>query len=136
VSKLLREGDIIELRPGHRVYMRLPAHFIYANRVGVFDKLAKTEVTIGAPQGGMDTAWVAGRYVVTATAMKGGGTAHGPHDVYPDGHHVKAERMDEDDRTVVEFYQTGCFTAMIPDIEPVGRAKATWHEAPTEETPR
>lgn len=131
-QRLLREGDVIELRTGHTVYMKLPTHFVYTNRQGCFDELAKTEVTIGDAKNGMSTDWIAGRYVVTGTSYEGGGTGMGSHDVYPDGHYVKAEKLetsDRDHRTKVSFYQTGCFTAMIADIRPIGRAVARWEVA-------
>lgn len=133
----LTEGDVIELKSGHTVYVRLPMHFVYANRKGVFDELAETEVTIGHDKLGMNTDWLAGRYIVTATGMQGGGTGHGPHDVYPDGHHVTAEKIPADGidgigqpRTKVSFYQSGAFTAMIRDIRPIGRARAKWELEP------
>lgn len=132
-ERLLREGDIIELREGHEVYVDLPKHFVYANRRGCFDELASTEVVIGENKGGMDTGWLAGRYVVVRTAVEGGGIGHGPHDVFPDGHRVTAERLEDDRRLYapprVSFYQTGSFTAMIEAIEPVGRATAVWQDA-------
>ena len=58
-----------------------------------------------------------GEFVVLDTKMEGGGTGHGPHDVYPDGHHVFCKRMKDGkyDKNGVEvdFYQSGSFTAMI-----------------------
>ncbi len=129
--KLLKPGDIVELKRGHEVYVELPAHFCYSNREGTFDELARTEVTIGKPKGGMDTEWLAGRYVVTSVAEDGGGTGMGDRDVYPSGHHVHCEKLQRsrhDSRVKVDFYQTGCFTAMIKEIEPVGRAVARWEE--------
>ena len=44
---MLKEGDIVELTDGHTVYARIPAHFAYSNRIGCFDEVVKTEVTIG-----------------------------------------------------------------------------------------
>lgn len=51
-------------------------------------------------------------FVVKRTAFEGGGTAHGPHDVYPDGHHVWARPEDGGDE--IDFYQSGCFTNTVP----------------------
>ena len=117
----LKEGDIIELKEGHSVYAKIPEHFVYSNRKGSF-KLVRSKVDIGG-----EFAYLAGRYVVYKTTYDGGGTGHGPHDVYPDGHHVFCERIDN--RSVkVDFYQSGAFTAMIKDIEPVGHAKLQWVE--------
>jgi hypothetical protein len=50
------------------------------------------------------------RWSVSEVKLTGGGTAHGPHDVYPDGHHVKAENQKG---MTLEFYQSGCFTGVI-----------------------
>lgn len=47
---------------------------------------------------------------VTATSFSGGGTAHGPRDTYPAGHHVMAVCVDR----TLRFYQTGCFNGMLP----------------------
>ena len=49
--------------------------------------------------------------------MSGGGTGHGPGDVYYDGWHITALRLREhrlDSEWEISFYQTGSFTAMIP----------------------
>lgn len=120
---LLKEGDVIKLEGGHRVYARLPKHCIYKNTVGVFDQIAGTEVTIGEPKNGLDTNFFAGRYVVTKTARDGGGGG-GCGNFFPNGHHVFCRHVTLP--IEVDFYQTGCFTAMNPDILPVGRATNTW----------
>lgn len=111
---------MIDLCAGHRVYADVPEHFAFINCRGVFDKLAHTDVLIGG-----ELAYLAGRYIVYKTFMGGGGTGMGPHDVFPDGHHVFCERADNP-LIRVDFYQTGCFTAMIRDITPVGRAERRW----------
>jgi hypothetical protein len=118
-SKLLQEGDIIELNEHHKVYALVPKHFLYGNRRGDFT-LAHGEVHLGSE----NFDYLRGRYIVTKTVMDGGGTGHGPHDVYPDGHHVYCESLDGSQR--VDFYQSGCFTCMIVNIEPVGRAEKKW----------
>ena len=53
-------------------------------------------------------------YVVTNTAMTGGGTGHGAGDVYPDGHRVTARKILRKDTLgdKKEFYQTGAFNGM------------------------
>ena len=119
---MLQEGDIIELHEGHKVYATVPMHFLYSNKRRVFDQTAKGAVVIGG-----ELAYLAGRYVVYKTSHDGGGTGHGPHDVYPDGHHVFAERLD-DPSVKVDFYQSGSFTAMLPDLQAVGRAVRRWAE--------
>lgn len=67
-----------------------------------------------------DTSIFEGEYRVVATAEDGRGTGMGPHDVFPNGHHVFCEKKD-DPNIFVDFYQTGCFTAMIEpeEIEPL-----------------
>lgn len=119
---MLQEGDIIELQEGHKVYATVPMHFLYYNKRGVFDQTAKGDVVIGG-----ELAYLAGRYVVYKTSHDGGGTGHGPNDVYPSGHHVFAERLD-DPSVKVDFYQSGCFTAMLPDLKAVGKAVRKWAE--------
>lgn len=118
---MLQEGDIIELKEGHQVYADVPEHFLYTNRRGSF-ALAHGEVTIGG-----ELAYLAGRYVVYKTSFEGGGSAMF-NDYYPDGHHVYCERLD-DHSVKVDFYQSGAFTAVIKDIEPVSRATRRWVEA-------
>lgn len=68
--------------------------------------------------------------LVTKTCLTGGGTGHGGHDIYPDGHSVryvvlplrqakslmngrKVKNLDLDSLSSGQFYQTGCFTNMI-----------------------
>lgn len=71
------------------------------------------------------------KFVVTYTAMGGGGTGHGPHDVYPDGWNVTAQTLKDDgnydpDGLKVQFYQSGCFRCMITDVDPIGKMKAVY----------
>lgn len=99
-TSLLKVGDIIRLEPGHTVYT--------SRGRGVTRTITKQ---------------TAGNYIVEDTKSDGGGYGHGPHDYYPNGHHVFCVSVDGKRR--VDFYQTGCFTAMIRDIKPVGKAKKT-----------
>jgi hypothetical protein len=50
-------------------------------------------------------------YIVTHTEFTGGGTGHGPHDVYPNGHYVTARKIQRNLElgSVRKFYQSGCF---------------------------
>lgn len=66
-----------------------------------------------------DTSIFEGEYRVVATAEDGGGMDYS---FYPNGHHVFCEKKD-DPNVFVDFYQTGCFTAMIEpkEIKPVNR---------------
>lgn len=124
-DSLLQPGDVIELSAGHSIYADVPKHFVIANRIGNYEPTHHA-ITIGEPLKGFDTAVFAGRYVVIRTASEGGGTGHGPGDVFPNGHHVFCQGLRNEAR--VDFYQTGCFTAMIPDIHPCGRAECSWRE--------
>ena len=128
--EMLEEGDIIEINNGHTVYTDIPEHFAFSNRKGVFNKTIHTKVVIGG-----EFSYLAGRYVVYKTSRDGGGSGTGPSDVYPDGHHVFCERLE--DRLKVDFYQSGSFTAMIEAIDPVGHAVRQWVELPDggDETP-
>jgi len=67
-------------------------------------------------------------YVVERCAMEGGGTGHGSHDVYPDGWHVIARRLSNKNNydpkgKTIDFYQSGCFTNLKPEVEIVGKMK-------------
>ena len=119
--KLLEEGDIIELKEGYDIYASVPEHFIFNNRRGSF------LITHAAIRICGEMAYFAGRYVVYKVNSEGGGKGHGSNDSYPDGHHVFCERID-DPTVKVDFFQSGCFTATIKNIEPVGKAKLRWCE--------
>lgn len=113
--KFLKEGDVIEISGEHQVYASVPRHFLYSDCLGDFT-MEKALVSVAVMY------WLAGRYIVVKTTVDGGGTGHGPGDVYPDGHHVFCEN----EKFKIEFYQSGSFRGMITDIKPVGRAKRTW----------
>lgn len=77
-------------------------------------------------------------YLVVGTHYSGGGTGHGPHDVYPDGWKISYVEMpeksldtsedgvqltpEEVDGETPHFYQSGCFTTYIDPkhIEKIG----------------
>lgn len=63
-----------------------------------------------------DSSVFAGKYIVDYAFSDGGGSTHDGG--YPSGHHVFCHKID-DPSISVDFYQTGCFTAMIPDITPI-----------------
>ena len=82
--------------------------------------------------GVLKTGNMAGNYVVICTEYGGGGTGHGPHDVYPDGHQVFARKLGRNGKfnkrgLAVNFYQSGCFTAMIDkkDVKFFGKHERT-----------
>lgn len=78
--------------------------------------------------GAHDLSRATAKFVVEAANMQGGGTGHGPCDVYPDGWHVRARRLNKDGSydpkgEVICFYMSGCFTCMIEpkDVQIVGK---------------
>lgn len=119
MSNILQMGDIIELNSNHCVYAMIPKHFAYSNCKGDWD-LVKYDVSLD----NKNFAYLQGKYVVIQTKMTGGGTGHGPHDVYPDGHYVTCKNLKNDFE--VSFYQTGCFNVMNPNIVPIGKATQSW----------
>ncbi len=70
-------------------------------------------------------------YVVEHAEISGGGTGHGPHDVFPDGWLVQARKLNPDTtynpkEELIEFYQSGCFTDLIKTVEVVGKMEKTF----------
>lgn len=118
VNKFLETGDVVEIEQGMKIGAKVPKHFCFSNRVGDYE-LCHYTFTVAN-----QFAYFAGKYVVTHTALDGGGTGHGPHDVYPNGHHVHCINLDNPN-LVIDFYQSGCFTHTIKDIVPIGKATAT-----------
>lgn len=110
----LQRGDIIMLTKEHMVYASIPEHFIYSNRRGSWELTNSNVQLVG------NFEYLQGKYIVISTSSKGGGTGHGPHDVYPDGWNVVCQS--ECGAHEVSFYQSGCFTAMITNILPIGKA--------------
>ena len=68
-----------------------------------------------------------GEFVVVKTNVEGGGSGMGFNDTYPDGYKVYCKRLCDgefDEKgTEVSFYQIGCFSAMIKNIEVVKKIK-------------
>ena len=112
----LEEGDIIELTKGMEVYADIPEHFVYSNKRGSF-KLTHHNVIIDD-----EFDYIAGKYVVTKTVSDGG--CDDPMNYYPAGHHVYCANVDRSIK--VDFYQSGCFSATIKNIKPIGKAKLEW----------
>ena len=110
---MLQEGDVIELKLGMEIYADIPRHFVYSNRRGDFSMI-HANVTLS---GQFD--YLCGKYIVIKTLMDGGGPSDDGG--YPDGWHVFCVKADEEN-VKVDFYQSGFFTAMIENIEPVGKA--------------
>jgi hypothetical protein len=104
-------GDVFLLKEGQKVF------FTGYRKQGLDVTLERTE-----------------RYVVYKTTHDGGGTGHGMHDIYPDGHHVWCEQLDVIKPLRVNFYQSGCFRNMYPDLEIIGTAKKMWVFTPKKGT--
>jgi hypothetical protein len=119
MKKLLEEGDAFELKRGHTVYTSLPEHLACDNRAGVWDKMAVATLDIGDRDGVLNTDYLKGEYVVVKTSDDSSGAAHGVHDAHSCGHHVWARKSDNP-LINVDFYQTGDFTAVNPDIVATG----------------
>lgn len=122
----LQEGDVIEITEGDEFYADIPKHFAYSDAKGVFDEFAHTRVVCEKELG-----YLQGRYVVCKAEDDGG---CGGMDPYPDGWHVFCERLK--DGVKIDFYQSGSFTAMMPDKQAVGKAeRSKWKESgiPAEE---
>ncbi len=117
--KQLKKSDIIRINEGHRVYYSIPERH---SPFGCRKVLIHRDVVVGNKCDGINTDFLKGEYVVTKTVVEGGGCGHGPYDIYPDGHHVFCTKID-DPSISIDFYQSGCFTAMITDIRPIGRMK-------------
>lgn len=117
---LLEEGDVINLTEEHRVYGMVPEREVFDNC-----KKSKKMTHYEAPIKKFKN--LVGEYFVYKTAYEGGGTGHGPYDVYPDGHHVYCRKV-ENKSVEVDFYQTGSFTCMIEKgtIKPIGKMKCSW----------
>ena len=70
-------------------------------------------------------------YVVVRAELEGGGTGHGPHDIFPGGWHITARMLQEDGSydpkmDVIEFYQSGCFTNMKEEVKIIDKMEQTY----------
>ena len=67
-----------------------------------------------------DTSMYIGEYEVIDTKTEGGGIqrSFSGEIQYPYGYHVFCKKID-DNSINIDFYQTGCFTAMIEEIKPI-----------------
>lgn len=111
----LKVGDIIYLDKEHVVYGKLKEKLVYSNKRNS-NKIIRTEVHL------KDFPIFCGKYVVVKTSFEGGDPD--PRDPYPNGHHVYCQKLS--DGLEVDFYQSGCFSAMIKNIDVIGRAKNKW----------
>lgn len=136
-ENFLQEGDVITIKAGMNVSTQVPEMFVYSNRRDS-KKLTTTTVKVGEVLDNgngetFNTKKFAGSYVVEKTEFTGGGTGHGPGDVYPDGHHVTATKLKKDNQysatgIQVQFYQSGAFNCMVlpSEIQPEGQMQKSW----------
>jgi len=133
MSRLLRQGDIFEVKVGDEIYANIPEKYVYDNvteRNVTANNLTETEVTVGeifkTSKSKFDTKKFVGDYVVFRTAKEGGGTGHGRHDVFPDGHHITARKLTRKGTyskkgLKISFYQSGCFTVTRENVKVKGK---------------
>lgn len=74
-------------------------------------------------------------YAVLSTTMTGGGTGHGPYDIFPDGHEVTAvllpsisSKPTKPSGGKIRFYQSGCFNQMVDPSHIVLKGKVVREE--------
>jgi hypothetical protein len=84
------------------------------------------EVGCYESEGKVDPTRAKAKFVVERAELEGGGTAHGPYDVYPDGWHITARRLFKNGKynpkgEVIDFYMTGCFNYMIEKVKIVDK---------------
>lgn len=132
---LLKVGDVFELKPGMETYMYLPEKFVYQNKPDSED-FTLTNIRVGeniysvSRKEVFDTSILLGEYVVETAHLTGGGTGHGPHDVYPDGWHISARKLKngkyDPEGMIALFYQSGCFTAMNVNVPVIKTMKMSF----------
>lgn len=110
---LLKEGDVIFIEYGDTFYIELPSHFF--GDIGCWD-IVQDKIVVNSK---FD--WLKGDYIVYKTNLEGGGKGYRFNDNYPNGHCVYCIKANNNN-IKMKFYQTGCFTAMMPNMRPVGRA--------------
>ena len=136
----LKVGDVVDLPVGFKVYATVT--YDYEKWEDVNSDTRKKVKHTGTTQDVVELGkglWVnyahhdnprttakSGEYVVVRASMEGGGTGMGPHDVYPDGHHVTLRKLHQGGSydpsgEKVDFFQGGCFTAQHDEPIPVVR---------------
>jgi TnpA family transposase len=86
--------------------------------------------TITEELGAYDASRITAKFVVEEAKLQGGGTAHGPGDIYPNGWYVRARRLNKDKSynpkgEVICFYMSGCFTCIVElkDLQVIGKMR-------------
>jgi len=108
-KRLLKEGDIIEIKQGDTIRTEVPKHFLYSGKKGNFT-LAKETITICG-----ELSYLAGEYMVTDAFKENGAMFD------KNGWHVFCVKKYDNRQIKIDFYQTGATETVIKDIKPVGR---------------
>mgnify|MGYP007083501466 FL=1 len=124
--KFLSVGDIFILTPGCHIYYRLPEHFAYENRQGVFDKLATTEIIVCGDKNGLNTDFLLGKYVVIDVDVSYSYE-------YPESARVTAQKIFEkklgtigQPNLIVEFDQSDSEHENNNNLRAIGKAKFSY----------
>lgn len=138
-NTLLQVGDVFELKDGMFVDGSIAEGFVYVNSRDLL-KETITEVEVGRTYslGFFSKMPVPpGDYIVVKARMAGGGSGHGVNDYYPDGWEITARKLAPDgtfdpNGTKVSFFQTGCFTVMLPKVPVLRRMRMVTTFVPVE----
>ena len=75
-----------------------------------------------------------GEFVVEYANWEGGGTGMGPHDVYPDGLHIKARKLSKGrkynrkNRSIKFVWGPSCYNTQIVGCEVVGKMEVVFQK--------
>ncbi len=86
-----------------------------------------------------DSSIFSGKYLVLYTTCDGGGIqgTFSGYDSYPSGHHVFCKKIVDGKVSgpEVDFYETGCFSAMITDLKPIDHVEIGYEIEPLNSFP-
>lgn len=139
-EKFLDVGDVIKADASWEIVNDYPGHKGPKDLNQVFNYYSAKGKSLDAPTIGVasdkravkkkseDAPEFAPEFVVIKTQMTGGGTGHGPHDIYPDGHEVTIRQLKKDGTyddkgQDYRFYQSGAFNCMITEVTPTRKMK-------------
>jgi hypothetical protein len=119
-----RSSDLKEITVGYDDHPYVVEQFVKCRHCGESTKKLQATKKYDA----YDPSRLKGKWIVERSEMEGGGTGHGPHDVYPDGLHITARRLKKSGKydpkgEAVNFYMSGCFSCMLEEVELVGKMK-------------
>lgn len=134
MAKLLQVGDVIQAGQSWK-YGQGSSYLSYP--ILISDNAKSRNIVLDSKNrkvksyDAYDPSRIKAKFVVEKTEMTGGGPAHGPNDIYPDGWQVTARRLRSDDSydpkgELIRFYQTGCFNCMVKNPVVVGKKRLTF----------